>query len=254
MQVGGQRLLIVPPELAYGSKGVQEIPPNATIEDLVSRKMIGLACGGGGWFDHRRCDLRELRRRGLGLAEWVDAIAARAGSWLGFAAHGNGKIDRRRVGEVVLARARLDADLNWVNAVIDLGLGKAWWQLGSDGDIGRVHGLNRGESGACGGGGWFDHRRCDLRELRRRGLGLAEWVDAIAARAGSWLGFAAHGNGKIDRRRVGEVVLARARLDADLNWVNAVIDLGLGKAWWQLGSDGDIGRVHGLNRGESGGW
>ncbi|XP_030925618.1 peptidyl-prolyl cis-trans isomerase FKBP16-4, chloroplastic isoform X2 [Quercus lobata] len=32
MKVGGQRLLIVPPELAYGSKGVQEIPPNATIE------------------------------------------------------------------------------------------------------------------------------------------------------------------------------------------------------------------------------
>nr|XP_025635022.1 peptidyl-prolyl cis-trans isomerase FKBP16-4, chloroplastic-like isoform X4 [Arachis hypogaea]XP_025663814.1 peptidyl-prolyl cis-trans isomerase FKBP16-4, chloroplastic-like isoform X4 [Arachis hypogaea] len=27
-----QRLLIVPPELAYGKKGVQEIPPNATIE------------------------------------------------------------------------------------------------------------------------------------------------------------------------------------------------------------------------------
>ena len=27
-----QRLLIVPPELAYGSKGVQEIPPIATIE------------------------------------------------------------------------------------------------------------------------------------------------------------------------------------------------------------------------------
>lgn len=27
-----QRLLIVPPELAYGNKGVQEIPPNATIE------------------------------------------------------------------------------------------------------------------------------------------------------------------------------------------------------------------------------
>ncbi|KAK9127612.1 hypothetical protein Syun_016409 [Stephania yunnanensis] len=32
MRVGGQRLLIVPPELAYGKKGVQEIPPNATIE------------------------------------------------------------------------------------------------------------------------------------------------------------------------------------------------------------------------------
>ncbi|KAH6762268.1 FKBP-like peptidyl-prolyl cis-trans isomerase family protein [Perilla frutescens var. hirtella] len=32
MKVGGQRLVIVPPELAYGNKGVQEIPPNATIE------------------------------------------------------------------------------------------------------------------------------------------------------------------------------------------------------------------------------
>lgn len=32
MKVGGQRLIIVPPELAYGKKGVQEIPPNATIE------------------------------------------------------------------------------------------------------------------------------------------------------------------------------------------------------------------------------
>uniref|UniRef100_A0A0E0Q526 peptidylprolyl isomerase n=1 Tax=Oryza rufipogon TaxID=4529 RepID=A0A0E0Q526_ORYRU len=33
MKVGGQRLIIVPPELAYGKKGVQEIPPNATIEE-----------------------------------------------------------------------------------------------------------------------------------------------------------------------------------------------------------------------------
>lgn len=31
-----QRLLIVPPGLAYGSKGVQEIPPNATIEVILS--------------------------------------------------------------------------------------------------------------------------------------------------------------------------------------------------------------------------
>ncbi|KAJ6830228.1 peptidyl-prolyl cis-trans isomerase FKBP16-4, chloroplastic-like isoform X1 [Iris pallida] len=32
IQQAEQRLLIVPPGLAYGSKGVQEIPPNATIE------------------------------------------------------------------------------------------------------------------------------------------------------------------------------------------------------------------------------
>eukprot|EP00775_Hariotina_reticulata_P010263 gene10263-10422_t len=32
MRVGGQRRLLVPPELAYGNKGVGEIPPNATLQ------------------------------------------------------------------------------------------------------------------------------------------------------------------------------------------------------------------------------
>ncbi|XP_058110166.1 peptidyl-prolyl cis-trans isomerase FKBP16-4, chloroplastic [Magnolia sinica] len=48
MRVGGQRLLIVPPELAYGSKGVQEIPPNATIEldiELLSIKQSPFGTG-----------------------------------------------------------------------------------------------------------------------------------------------------------------------------------------------------------------
>lgn len=48
MKVGGQRLLIVPPELAYGSKGVQEIPPNATIEldvELLSIKQSPFGTG-----------------------------------------------------------------------------------------------------------------------------------------------------------------------------------------------------------------
>eukprot|EP00958_Prasinococcus_capsulatus_P001218 scaffold106_cov380-Prasinococcus_capsulatus_cf.AAC.56 len=32
MKVGGLRKLRVPPELAYGDKGVQEIPPGATLD------------------------------------------------------------------------------------------------------------------------------------------------------------------------------------------------------------------------------
>lgn len=32
MRTGGQRKLIVPPELAYGKKGIGEVPPNATLE------------------------------------------------------------------------------------------------------------------------------------------------------------------------------------------------------------------------------
>jgi hypothetical protein len=31
MRVGGRRVLQVPPELAYGKKGIGEIPPNASI-------------------------------------------------------------------------------------------------------------------------------------------------------------------------------------------------------------------------------
>jgi FKBP-type peptidyl-prolyl cis-trans isomerase len=32
MRVGGQRKAFIPPDLAYGDKGVGEIPPGATLE------------------------------------------------------------------------------------------------------------------------------------------------------------------------------------------------------------------------------
>lgn len=61
MKVGGQRLLVVPPELAYGSRGKPPlVPPNSTVEFAVSllsvrrsgtnpNSVINMVCGAGRW-------------------------------------------------------------------------------------------------------------------------------------------------------------------------------------------------------------
>lgn len=59
--MGGQRLLVVPPELAYGSRGKPPlVPPNSTVEFAVSllsvrrsgtnpNSVINMVCGAGRW-------------------------------------------------------------------------------------------------------------------------------------------------------------------------------------------------------------
>ncbi|KAK7277459.1 hypothetical protein RJT34_22472 [Clitoria ternatea] len=80
MRVGGQRLLILPPQLAYGSKGVQEIPPNATIQvnysDLSVKifvpnedHMVQLKAG---FEDIRLAQrLRRVKREKFGKKSWI---------------------------------------------------------------------------------------------------------------------------------------------------------------------------------------
>jgi peptidylprolyl isomerase len=41
MQVGGQRLLVIPSELGYGEQGTQGIPPNETLVFVVQLESIG---------------------------------------------------------------------------------------------------------------------------------------------------------------------------------------------------------------------
>lgn len=59
--MGGQRLLVVPPEFAYGSRGKPPlVPPNSTVEFAVSllsvrrsgtnpNSVINMVCGAGRW-------------------------------------------------------------------------------------------------------------------------------------------------------------------------------------------------------------
>ena len=44
MRIGGQRKLIVPPELAYGKKGIGEVPPDATLEFEVTCGILVHIC------------------------------------------------------------------------------------------------------------------------------------------------------------------------------------------------------------------
>ncbi|KAH7439067.1 hypothetical protein KP509_04G043700 [Ceratopteris richardii] len=44
MRVGGKRRVVVPPELGYGNKGSNEIPPGATFE--MDIELLGIKSGG----------------------------------------------------------------------------------------------------------------------------------------------------------------------------------------------------------------